>query len=149
MKIEDRIQELRKSKGLSQEQLAETLGISRQAVSKWESGQSLPEIDKLVAMSELFDVTVDYILKGNSSDEDKKNIDDNEGEIKMNDEKKTSLNDRETSKQRRSSIFALWPLFVLIYLAVSFLTKRWDITWLIFLLPAAIQSVYLFFTNFK
>ncbi len=64
MAIEERIQDLRKGKGLSQEQLAETLGVSRQAVSKWESGHSFPEIEKLIAMSELFGVTVDYILKG-------------------------------------------------------------------------------------
>ena len=64
MTIEERIQELRKGKGLSQEQLADVLGVSRQAVSKWESGQSLPEIEKLLAMSELFGVTIDYILKG-------------------------------------------------------------------------------------
>lgn len=62
--IEERIQELRKCKGLSQEQLADMLGVSRQAVSKWESGQSLPEIEKLMAMSALFEVTTDYILKG-------------------------------------------------------------------------------------
>ena len=64
MTIEERIQELRKGKGLSQEQLADVLGVSRQAVSKWESGQSLPEIEKLIAMSALFGVTIDYILKG-------------------------------------------------------------------------------------
>lgn len=64
MTIDERIQELRKGKGLSQEQLAETLGVSRQAVSKWESGQSMPEVEKLIAMSNLFDVTIDYILKG-------------------------------------------------------------------------------------
>ena len=62
--IEERIQELRKGKGLSQEQIADVLGVSRQAVSKWESGQSLPEIEKLLSMSELFGVTIDYILKG-------------------------------------------------------------------------------------
>ena len=62
--IEERIQELRKRKGLSQEQLADVLSVSRQAVSKWESGQSLPEIEKLIAMSALFEVTIDYILKG-------------------------------------------------------------------------------------
>ncbi len=67
MTIEERIQELRKGKNLSQEQLADLLGVSRQSVSKWESGQSLPEIEKLIAMSELFDVTADYILKGTDS----------------------------------------------------------------------------------
>lgn len=64
MDMAERIQYLRKSKGISQEQLAETLGISRQAVSKWESGQSSPDIEKLIAMSELFDTTTDYMLKG-------------------------------------------------------------------------------------
>ncbi len=64
MTIEERIQELRKGKGLSQEQLAEVLGVSRQAVSKWEAGQSLPEIEKLISMSALFKVSTDYILKG-------------------------------------------------------------------------------------
>ena len=64
MTIEERIQELRKGKGLSQEQLADVLNVSRQAVSKWESGQSLPDVERLIAMSTLFEVTVDYILKG-------------------------------------------------------------------------------------
>ena len=64
MTIEERIQDLRKKKGLSQEQFADVLGVSRQAVSKWEMGQSLPEIEKLIAMSQLFGVTIDYILKG-------------------------------------------------------------------------------------
>ena len=64
MNIEQRIQQLRKEKGLSQEQLADQLHISRQAVSKWESGQSLPDIEKIVALSEYFEVTTDYLLKG-------------------------------------------------------------------------------------
>lgn len=64
MDIADRIQTLRKMKGLSQEELAEKTGVSRQAVSKWESGQSAPDLDKIIIMSEYFGVTTDYILKG-------------------------------------------------------------------------------------
>ncbi|MBR5975746.1 MAG: helix-turn-helix transcriptional regulator [Clostridiales bacterium] len=64
MTIADRILSLRKSKGMSQEQLADAIGVSRQAVSKWESEQATPDIDKVVIMSELFGVTTDYILKG-------------------------------------------------------------------------------------
>lgn len=64
MNIADRIQYLRKSKGLSQEELAEKVGVSRQAVSKWESEQSTPDIEKIIVMSEFFEVTTDYILKG-------------------------------------------------------------------------------------
>ncbi len=64
MNISDRIQTLRKAKGMSQEQLADAVGVSRQAVSKWESEQASPDLDKVVIMSELFDVTTDCILKG-------------------------------------------------------------------------------------
>ncbi len=64
MNMADRIQYLRKTKGLSQEELADKVGVSRQAVSKWESEQSTPDIEKIIIMSELFGVTTDYILKG-------------------------------------------------------------------------------------
>ena len=64
MQLSDRIQSLRKEKGLSQEELAAQLGVSRQAVGKWESGQSQPELDKLAALSEVFGVSCDYLLKG-------------------------------------------------------------------------------------
>jgi transcriptional regulator with XRE-family HTH domain len=64
MNIADRIQNLRKVKGISQEELADKVGVSRQAVSKWESKQSVPDLDKIIIMSEYFDVTTDYILKG-------------------------------------------------------------------------------------
>lgn len=64
MSIADRILTLRKSKGMSQEQLAEAMGVSRQAVSKWESEQASPDPEKIIAMSEIFGVTTDYLLKG-------------------------------------------------------------------------------------
>ena len=63
MSISERIQQLRKSNGLSQEQLAEKLDVSRQAVSKWESGASVPDVEKIVLISELFGVTTDYLMK--------------------------------------------------------------------------------------
>ena len=64
MNIADRILSLRKVGGLSQEELADKIGVSRQAISKWESAQSLPEIDKIIALAALFEVTTDYILTG-------------------------------------------------------------------------------------
>lgn len=64
MNIANRIQSLRKSKGISQEELAEQIQVSRQAVSKWESEQSVPELERIVAISEYFGVSTDYILKG-------------------------------------------------------------------------------------
>lgn len=64
MNIGNRIQSLRKMRGISQEELADKVGVSRQAVSKWEGGQSTPDLDKVIIMSEYFDVTTDYLLKG-------------------------------------------------------------------------------------
>ena len=64
MNIADRIQILRKRRGISQEELADKIGVSRQAVSKWESEQSSPDIEKILLLSEYFGVTTDYLLKG-------------------------------------------------------------------------------------
>lgn len=63
MILADKIIALRKQKGWSQEQLAEQLDISRQSVSKWESGNSIPYLDKIVKLSKLFHVSTDYLLK--------------------------------------------------------------------------------------
>ena len=70
MDMADRLQNLRKAKGLSQEALAQRLDVSRQAVSKWESGQSVPEAEKIVALSDFFGVTTDYLLKGVEPEQD-------------------------------------------------------------------------------
>lgn len=69
MAFTEKLQKLRKSNGMSQENLAEAVGVSRQAVSKWESGQSYPEMDKLIAISELFQISLDSLVKdeGNNS----------------------------------------------------------------------------------
>lgn len=61
--LSEKIMTLRKQRGWSQEQLAEQLGVSRQAVSKWESGVSVPDLDKVVNMSNIFGVCTDYLLK--------------------------------------------------------------------------------------
>ena len=59
----DKLIQLRKKSGWSQEELAEQLGVSRQSVSKWEGAQSFPDIEKIVKMSQLFGVSTDYLLK--------------------------------------------------------------------------------------
>ena len=63
MILADKITELRKKNGWSQEDLAEKLNVSRQSVSKWESAQSIPDLDKILLMSKIFGVTTDYLLK--------------------------------------------------------------------------------------
>lgn len=63
MRLSEKIMDLRKKSGWSQEELAEKLGISRQSVSKWETGESVPDLDKIIRMSELWNVSTDYLLK--------------------------------------------------------------------------------------
>ena len=62
------IRDLRNQRNMSQSDLAEALAVSRQSVSKWETDCAVPDLDKLVTMSELFDVTLDALVKGNLSD---------------------------------------------------------------------------------
>ena len=64
MDLADRLQELRKKAGYSQEQVADMLGLSRQAISKWESRQGKPEIDNIIKLTEIYHVSADYILLG-------------------------------------------------------------------------------------
>ena len=63
MTIGEKIIYLRTSANISQEQLAEKLSVSRQSVSKWEMDQALPQIDKILQICELFDVTTDQLLR--------------------------------------------------------------------------------------
>ncbi|MBQ6624870.1 MAG: helix-turn-helix transcriptional regulator, partial [Clostridia bacterium] len=64
MEFNEKLQKLRKQKGLTQEELAEALYVSRTAISKWESGRGYPNIDSLKAISKLFSVTIDELLSG-------------------------------------------------------------------------------------
>ena len=61
--LAEKLYKLRKDRGLSQEKLAEQLNVSRQAISKWESGVAVPELEKLIVISNYFGVSVDYLLK--------------------------------------------------------------------------------------
>ena len=68
MKLAEKLFELRKEKGWSQEKLAEQINVSRQSISKWESGQILPEIEKIIELSRIFQVTTDYLLLDENSE---------------------------------------------------------------------------------
>lgn len=118
MILADKIILLRKKCGWSQEQLAEQLGISRQSVSKWESGMSIPDLDKIIKMSNLFEVSTDYLLKDEIevviprepvSNSDGKNIE-------MDDCKYVSVEEANTYMDlvKRVSIKIAFSIFVLI-----------------------------------
>ena len=62
MRLADKIYNCRRQKGYSQEQFADLLGVSRQSVSKWETGEAMPDINKLVSIANIFGVTTDWLL---------------------------------------------------------------------------------------
>lgn len=71
MSLSDRLLELRKKKNLSQEDVADILGVSRQTISKWETGLSTPEFDKIEPLAKLFEVSVDELVTGNKNEKEK------------------------------------------------------------------------------
>ena len=74
MTLAEKIIALRTQHHLSQGDLAEKIGVSRQSVSKWETGASTPDLDKLILMSELFSITLDELVKGEGASIDSSNI---------------------------------------------------------------------------
>ena len=72
MTLGDKLSKLRKESNYTQEQLADILGVSRQAISKWESNIAYPETDKLIRLSELFHCSLDYLLKDTEEEDNKK-----------------------------------------------------------------------------
>ena len=70
MILADKIMNLRKKAGWSQDELASQLNVTRQSVSKWEGAQSVPDMDRIVQMSRLFGVTTDYLLKDEIENEE-------------------------------------------------------------------------------
>lgn len=118
MDLSEKILALRKAADLTQEQLAEKLDVSRQSISKWESGQAVPELDKIVALSAIFNVTTDDLLKPSEIDE-----------LSM----KTEMLEKQQQmmfirEQRRQQIFecVMYSLAVyLIFFAVFFITRSY------------------------
>ena len=82
MTFGEKIQKLRKEAGLSQEELSYQLGVSRQAISKWERDNGYPETEKIVRLSKLFHVSLDYLLREEDT-ESQKSIQRNEGSMSV------------------------------------------------------------------
>ena len=79
MTLGDKLSKLRKENNYTQEQLADVLGVSRQAISKWESDITYPETDKLIRISELFNCSLDYLLKDTEETDSKRQTADTDG----------------------------------------------------------------------
>ncbi len=101
MEFNKKLYELRKQKGISQEELAEKLNVSRQTLSKWELGTSTPDMEKLIAISDYFEITLDELVLG----KEKKEIHKTEAEkervtlAEILDEKVLTENTKEKTKK--------------------------------------------------
>jgi len=122
-----KIQQLRKDNGMSQEDLASKLTISRQAISKWELGESVPDTENIVQLSKLFGVTTDYLLKDDYESETSKIIDeepDNKAPTETADENKPSTEKKSRLKRYIkkpfiwiiTAVFLIFAVFIIISL---------------------------------
>lgn len=131
----NRLQQLRKENGYSQEVLAERLGLSRQSVSKWERGESSPEIDNLIALSKIYGLTVDELLDisgegANAGTE--KSSHDFKGKMKS---LLSKANDFGIYSQaaKKLLIFPFPIIIAFLYVVLSMVFHIWHPFWIIFL----------------
>lgn len=140
---------IRKQSGMSQEELAERLNVSRQAVSKWERGEALPDTDNLIAIAELFDVSLDWLV--HSDESSLKQVETAEDALpkstsEENEEKEEDEEDEEEDEEdeddpeviESKKRFRLWydlpyPILVTIaHLLWGFLADGWAVGWTLY-----------------
>lgn len=120
LEIASRLQKLRKEKGFSQEELAEKLGISRQAVSKWERAESSPDTDNLICLARLYGISIDELL----------NVDE-ETNIQSEDEEDEDLKDE---FDKTSIIHGISVLTIIVtYFILGVTLSLWHPAWILFL----------------
>ena len=150
LEIANRLQKLRKEKGYSQEQLALELGISRQAVSKWERAESSPDTDNLILLARLYNVSLDELLSTDDSTEeiiDNKQVETIEPEIVDEDEDhdiddETPKVSKRTERVLRAFQTMIPILTVAAYLVLGAVFKMWHPGWIVFVIMPALMSVF-------
>lgn len=132
IEIANRLVQLRKENGLSQEALAAKLGISRQAISKWERAEASPDTDNLMALAELYGMSLDALL--NTAND--QYVLDGGGETETAEAEKKAKKEKTELQKKAIKMFKFpFPLFVvLIFLAFGFAANLWHPAWLVFLL---------------
>ena len=123
MDFSERLLTLRKEMDLTQEQLAEKMNVSRQSISKWESGQAVPELEKIIALSTIFDVTTDYLLKPSEVDELSVKT-----EILEKQQQQILIRERKRRQASRCIAYSIgvYLLFFAIYFIVHFYLEIWN-----------------------
>jgi len=126
-----KIQQLRKDNGLSQEELASKLTISRQAISKWELGESMPDTENIIQLSKLFGVTTDYLLKddyeNNTAYITEDQLSDSTSSINNNEECLVEKTSKHSNLFKKKKVWIIAAVFVMVavftILTILFLTR--------------------------
>jgi transcriptional regulator with XRE-family HTH domain len=145
LEIANRLQELRKKNGYSQEELASKLGVSRQAVSKWERSESSPDTDNLICLAQLYGVSLDELLKTDKSIEEIAS----ENQKKLDEEPVEDLKEDLKDEYRKEVIHAVEGatafMSVIGYLLIGFITSDWGRGWVIFfalpIIPTFVEAI--------
>ncbi len=137
MTFADKILTLRKSKGMTQEELAEKLNISRQAISRWEMGTAQPDVENVLQISKLFSVTTDYLIDDSWNAE----------ETVRTENTYAKLNDKKVKCSRWLIIGFVLLLFAIAFLIVSI--DRLSIAFVAVSLGCVFAACIFFFLHFK
>ncbi len=156
LKIAEKLQAQRKAHGYSQEELADLLNVSRQAVSKWERGEASPDTDNLIALAKIYNITIDQLI--NSESEDEVVVEDkDEGKAQEKDKNESEAENIEVIQEdddeddekklsaRQIAILAIVGgsaslIITLIYLIVGFCFDLWHPTWILFMMIPVVAS---------
>ena len=147
----NRLIALRKDHGLSQEELAAKLQVSRQAVSKWECGESSPDTDNLVALAKIYGITLDELVHGPSKTNDEVTVESVEAEVVDGKDNNTdSATSRSGSHLGLKLVNAIgFPVAAIVYILLGVLWKGpsgnlgWAAGWVVFLMPIVLSSLFL------
>lgn len=147
----DNLYSLRKQKGLSQDELAEMLSVSRQAISKWERNESYPDTENLIAISRFFDVNINDLINKSLDDIDKKNLTASESDEAKTTSTESDDEDGDSDEEidiESSSSVSFWssvPYSIAItiaYLLWGFLSERgWAIGWTLYVTIPVYYSI--------
>ena len=168
IEIANRLQKLRKENGYSQEELADKLGISRQAVSKWERAESSPDTDNLIILARLYNMSLDELLYDTESDEEirKRNIDkeetrkeDNDEDISLTDDEGQSIKIKDghvkfinkdgTEEKIKPSRIVLTVIDGVIFISTLLafviwgaIFNGWYVSWVLWIFMPALMSLF-------
>jgi transcriptional regulator with XRE-family HTH domain len=137
VEIANKLVKLRKQMGLSQEELAEKIGVSRQAVSKWERSESSPDTDNLIALSKIYGISIDEMLDYDVDSKPKETPTETYQEQYTYDTSGSAdedMYDEESEPSRNWNSFPIAIVATIIFFCLGFFWGLWHPGWLVFLL---------------